>query len=115
MTATEPTSKTGSHVNPIIVLLGILLLATAMTYCVDSGSYERDGRLVIPGTYTTIEKDVSPLNLFRVGHGEASTDVRPVSLIETVSAIPAGLVRMSGLIFMVLIIGGMFGIVTHTG
>jgi uncharacterized ion transporter superfamily protein YfcC len=115
MSRTESASKAGSHVNPIIVLLGILLLATAMTYCVDSGSYERDGRLVVPGTYATIEKDVSPLNLFRVDHGDASMEVRPVSLIGTVSAIPAGLVRMSGLIFMVLIIGGMFGIVTHTG
>lgn len=109
------TKKNNGHVNPIIVLLGILLLATAMTYFVESGSYERDGRLVIPGTYTSIEKDSSPLNLFRVGHGDDSGTLRPVSLIGTVSAIPAGLVRMSGLIFMVLIIGGMFGIVTHTG
>ena len=109
------TQKNKGHVNPIIVLLGILLLATAMTYFVESGTYERDGRLVIPGTYTSIEKDVSPLNLFRIGHDDESGAVRPVSLIGTVSAIPAGLVRMSGLIFMVLIIGGMFGIVTHTG
>ena len=107
--------KTGRQVNPIIVLLGILLLATAMTYLIDSGTYERDGRLVIPGTYTTIQKDSSPLNLFRIDHGQSQDEVRPVSLAGTISAIPAGLVRMAGLIFMVLIIGGMFGIVTHTG
>ncbi len=104
-----------THVNPIVVLLGILLLATALTYLVDSGRYERDGRLVVPGTYQTLEKDRSLVNLFRLTPAEAGDLVRPVSFAGTALAIPAGLERMASLIFMVLIIGGMFGIVTHTG
>ena len=103
------------HVNPIIVLLGILLLATALTYVIDSGVYERNGRLVVPGSYQTLEKSKSPINLFRIGGEDVTDEVRPVSLIATISAIPAGLERMAGLIFMVLIIGGMFGVVTHAG
>lgn len=94
-------------------MFGILLLATALTYMVDSGQFDRNGRLVIPGSYQTIDKSHSASNLFAVP--DESGVVRPVSLIETVLAVPTGLTRMAGLIFMVLIIGGMFGVVTHTG
>jgi len=102
------------HVNPIVVMIGILLLATALTYLVDSGEFRRDGGLVIPGSYQTLEKDRSPASLFAVPDRAAPT-VQPVSLIGTALAIPEGLERMAGLIFMVLIIGGLFGIVTQTG
>jgi len=114
MTSSAPGAR-AANVSPIVVLLGILLLATGLTYVVESGRYERDGRLVVPGTYQTLDKDRSPLNLFRLTAAEAGDVARPVSLVETTAAIPAGLERMAGLIFMVLIIGGMFGIVTHTG
>ena len=112
MNEPSPAPSAARHVNPIVVMLGILLLATALTYMVDSGSYERDGRLVIPGSYQLIEKEVSVLDLLAV---PSETEAAPVSLIGTALAIPEGLERMAGLIFMVLIIGGMFGIVTHTG
>lgn len=94
-------------------MLGILLFATALTYMVDSGQFDRNGRLVIPGSYQTIEKSHSIINLFAVP-GEDGV-LRPVSLIETTLALPTGLTRMAGLIFMVLIIGGMFGVLTHSG
>lgn len=102
------------HVNPIVVMIGILFLATALTYLVDSGKFDRDGKLVVPGTYQALEKNRSPAGLFAIPHNDDDT-VRPVSLIGTALAIPAGLERMAGLIFMVLMIGGMFGIVTQTG
>ncbi len=106
------TPKIAQHVNPIVIMIGILLLATALTYVVDSGAFEREGRLVIPGSYEPLAKDVSVISLFAVPSDDT---VAPVSLIGTALAIPAGLERMAGLIFMVLMIGGMFGIVTHTG
>jgi uncharacterized ion transporter superfamily protein YfcC len=102
-------------VSPVIVMLGILLLAMGMTYLVDSGSYQRDGKLVIPGTYQTLEKDASLTHLFDAGHAQASSEAKPVSLIGAALTIPKGLERMAGLIFMVLIIGGMFGVMTHSG
>ena len=107
----------GAHktVHPVIVLLGILMLATAMTYFVDSGSYAREGKLVIPGSYQTIEKDSSPVQLFSTHMQREEGIARPVSIIGALMSIPIGLQRMAGLIFMVLIIGGMFGIMTHTG
>jgi len=103
------------HAHPVIVLLGILALATALTYILDSGSYAREGKLVVPGSYQTLEKDRSVINLFRVDSAEADDAVKPVSIAGALLSIPQGLQRMAGLIFMVLIIGGMFGILTHTG
>jgi uncharacterized ion transporter superfamily protein YfcC len=108
------TGSVAKHVNPIIIMIGILLLATGLTYVVDSGEFARDGRLVVPGSFQELPKDRSPAALFALpDHG--GQVVRPVGLAGTLLAIPAGLKRMAGLIFMVLIIGGMFGIVTHTG
>jgi uncharacterized ion transporter superfamily protein YfcC len=101
--------------SPVIVLLGILLLATALTYLVESGRYQREGRLVVPGTYQVLDKDPSPVHLLDTGGAVAAGEARPVSLIGALLAIPKGLARMAGLIFMVLMIGGMFGIVTHAG
>lgn len=100
--------------NPLIILLGILLLAGAMTYFVESGQYERNGRLVIPGSYHAIDKTPSIGDVFRISernNGEAYA----VSAIELLMTIPEGLERGAGLIFMVLIIGGMFGILTKAG
>lgn len=107
--------KESKGTSPVIVLLGILLLATALTYLVESGRYERDGRLVVPGTYQVLEKDTSPLHLFDTSREVPPEAAHPVSLVGALLAIPAGLERMAGLIFMVLMIGGMFGIVTHSG
>lgn len=114
MTADEK-SRAGKGISPIVVLLGILLLATALTYLADSGSYEREGKLVVPGTYQTLEKSHSLAQLFDVGGTRQPDRAQPVSLAGTLLAIPQGLERMAGLIFMVLIIGGMFGVMTHTG
>tara|TARA_R110001592_G_scaffold5923_3_gene32268 strand:+ start:103 stop:1500 length:1398 start_codon:yes stop_codon:yes gene_type:complete len=112
----DDTAKSLSkHTNPIIVLLGILVLAMLLTYVVESGNYERDGRLVVPGSYEVIEKDSSLSNLFSLHTETAEGTARPVSVVGTLMSIPVGLERMAGLIFMVLLIGGMFGIMTTSG
>ena len=111
----DAVDKESRGTSPVIVLLGILLLATALTYLVESGRYERDGRLVVPGTYQVLDKDSSPAHLFDTSREPRPDAAHPVSLIGSMLAIPKGLHRMAGLIFMVLMIGGMFGIVTHAG
>jgi uncharacterized ion transporter superfamily protein YfcC len=112
----DETAKTLSkQTNPIIVLLGILMLAAALTYLLDSGSYQREGRLVVPDSYEVLEKDRSLANLLSLHTGMQEGVARPVSAAGTLMAIPAGLERMAGLIFMVLLIGGMFGIMTRSG
>jgi len=111
----QATARENRHTSPVIVLLGILLLATALTYLVDSGAYQREGRLVVPDSYQTLEKDRSLAQLLDTSRERTPGVAKPVSLIDTLMAIPEGLERMAGLIFMVLMIGGMFGILTHSG
>ncbi len=100
--------------NPVIILLSILLLATLLTWLIGSGTFQREERLVIPDSFEYIEKDRSIIGvIFPVGT-EAET-AAPVSLAQTLMAIPAGLERGANLIFMVLVIGGMFGILDRAG
>ncbi len=102
-----------TRTSPVVILLSIVFLACALTYVVDSGKYQRADGVVLPETYETVDKDRSPANLFRLSRADDA--VRPVSLVETFLAIPKGFLRLSGLIFMVLIIGGLFGILEESG
>ncbi len=108
----EPKKKKG-HLNPVIILLSVVLVAVLMTYFFDSGQFQRDGKLIIPGTYQVIEKSVSPLNLF--GIYPDNTDAEAVSLLDALVSIPQAISKRSGMIFMVLFIGGMFGVLDKIG
>lgn len=101
--------------NPIIILLGILFFAMFLTYVIDSGSYQREGKIVVPNSYQTLEKDSSISNIFNVDANNQAHIAQPVSLTGVLLSIPEGLERGAGLIFMVLIIGGLFGILTQSG
>lgn len=101
--------------NPIVVLLFILLLAAALTYIFDSGSYQRENGLVLPGSYQVIAKDRSVLNLLGSVQQAPEGEARPVGVVDVLMSVPQGLQRGSGLIFMVLVIGGMFGILHQSG
>ena len=105
--------KKKNHTSPVVILLGIVFLACGLTYVVDSGQYQRENGVVVPGTYETIDKSRSPANLLRLE--PAGDEVRPVSIIETFLSIPKGFQKLSGLIFMVLVIGGLFGILEESG
>jgi len=107
--------KESNTMNPIIILLGILMFAMCMTYFIDSGRYDRTGSVVIPNTYTVIEKDVSLDSLIIQKQSSSPNISYPVSITGTLMSIPEGLERGAGLIFMVLIIGGLFGILTKAG
>lgn len=108
-------NKQKSSVNPIVILLGILFAAMLLTFILDSGAYQREGGLVIPGSYSKIEKDRSITGLFSMPALSQEGVARPVGIAGTLLAIPKGLKKGAGLIFMVLIIGGMFGLLKKTG
>ena len=108
------TTKARRGTNPVIILMGILFLGTLMTWFVSSGAFQRDGRLIIPDSYEVVTKERSIQGLIvtpEVENGIAA----PVSVVQTLLAIPAGFERGASLIFMVLIIGGMFGILDQAG
>ncbi|KRP80220.1 YfcC family protein [Pseudomonas lactis] len=104
------------QINPAIILLSIVLLAVAFTYAVNSGTFQRQNGLVIPGSYQVLEKHDSLGQLFSLEPRKAGDTVaRPVSLVEGFMAIPQGIEKRAALIFMVLFIGGMFGVLNKAG
>ncbi len=83
----------------VVILFGIILFVTALTYLLPAGAYERelvDGRnRVIPGSYQAI----------------AAT---PVGLLDMFKAIPLGFKAAVEIIFIVLAGGIMFGIMEES-
>lgn len=98
-----------------VMMLLIIVFAVGLTYVVPSGRFARDNAgLVLPGTYTRIQKEYSVDAV--LGRGEAEADVaRPASPIRIVSSIPIGMEHAASLIFMIMFIGGMFGVLAATG
>jgi len=97
------------------MMLLILAAAVALTWLVPSGTFDRqpDG-LVIPGTFHQIPKSYSPAVV--LGMAEADSGVAtPASPVAIVATIPVGMQTAASLIFMIMFIGGMFGVLKATG
>ena len=88
--------------HPLILLVGFVLVAAALTRVVPAGNYERrddpaTGRqVVVPGTYRT----VAPA---------------PVSLTEALVDIPKGMADAASVIFLVFLVGAAWTVVERTG
>ena len=112
--------------HPVVLMLWLIVLAGALTWLVPSGEFKRAGKgLVVPDTYTVIDKPLSLSELFvnpkmlepagaKPAAGAAKT-AEPASIVALFAAIPAGMVRSAGLIAMIFFIGGMFGVLKATG
>jgi uncharacterized ion transporter superfamily protein YfcC len=98
----------------VVMMLLIIVAAVALTYVVPSGEYQRTSAgLVVPGSYHTIAKDYSGALTAAAKHDKSvAYPARPVAIV---SSIPAGMARSAALIFMILFIGGMFGVLQQTG
>lgn len=109
--AQRPRRKIDVH--PVLMLVSVLLLCAVLTYVLDSGAFQRvDGR-VVPGTYSLIPKSFDWWHL--LGLGAAGEQARPAGVITVLESIPLGLVRNASLIFMVMFVGGLFGVFKQTG
>ncbi|MDR0136222.1 C4-dicarboxylate ABC transporter permease [Metabacillus idriensis] len=101
-TAYQPKGKEKKErkINVFALLLGVLVIATLLTYVLPAGDYARvevDGRTEIdPDTFQSAEQT-------------------PVSPFGMVKALHTGMVEAANIIFFVLIIGGFFGVLTATG
>lgn len=107
--------------SPTIVMFIIVLIATALTYLLPSGSFEREkiereGKkitVVVPNSYHTVDKQYTMSDVL-FGNG-SKEHAMPVSAMQMVRAVPEGIVEQADLIFMVMFIGGMFGILNKSG
>jgi len=98
----------------LVMMLLIICAAVVLTWIVPSGRYDRTpAGLVIPGSYHRLPKD------YRLGlyHPPAPTADRayPASPLAVVTSIPVGMVGAASLVFMIMFIGGMFGVLQETG
>lgn len=110
-----PASSPMRQMNPTLVLLFIVLLAVVMTWVLDSGQFQHEGKKVLPGTYQVIDKNFSLGQVMGLGASDSVAQAQPASLIDGFLAIPAGIIKQASLIVMVLFIGGMFGILNEAG
>jgi uncharacterized ion transporter superfamily protein YfcC len=118
--------------HPVIVMLIVILAAGVLTWLVPSGAYQRQGKgLVVPGTYASVAKVYSLAGIFigQTTHREQTSAgatpaasaaakervTQPAGIVTMLAAIPAGMIRVAGLISMIFFIGGMFGVLKATG
>ncbi|VWD25853.1 YfcC family protein [Burkholderia contaminans] len=106
----------GKMLHPVVMMLWVLAVAIALTWIVDSGRFERNGRLVVPGTYHVVPKTTALTTLVApaVSHS-TPTHAMPASVVSAFVAIPEGLLKNAPLIVMVMFVGGMFGVMRRTG
>ena len=98
----------------VVMMLLIIVAAVALTYVVPSGRFVRDkSGLVEPGSFHTVAKDYS--GALTLPSQRADSVAYPAHPISVIASVPAGMARSATLIFMILFIGGMFGVLQATG
>jgi len=107
--------KTVRMPHAFVMMLLILTAAVALTWVVPSGAFSRtEPGLVQPGSYHVVQKEYSTDAVLDRGRPSDGT-ARPVSPVAIVSTIPRGMEAAASLIFMIMFIGGMFGVLSATG
>lgn len=88
--------------DPLVLLVGCVLLGAAASWVVPAGEYERtydaaaDREVVVAGTYESVEPD-------------------PVGPFEALVAIPRGLLDAGEVVFLVFLVGAAFYVIDATG
>ena len=90
-----------SRPDAYVILFFVLVIAAILTHIIPAGSFERMTTdkgisIIVPGSYERIESS-------------------PAGFFEVFTAIQEGLIDASGMIFLVIIIGGTFHVIEKTG
>jgi uncharacterized ion transporter superfamily protein YfcC len=112
---TQPGKPKGhGSLDPVLMMLVVLAIAIGLTWVIPSGTFDRKDRNVVPGTYHTIPKQRAPEYLIEQAPS-SDKQAYPVSLTALATAQPGGMKQSAGLIFMIMFLGGMFGILRASG
>lgn len=106
------------HVFPL--LLGVIFVCALLTWVLPSGTYDRVERrfegmtrqVVVPGTYRELPKEVSLSGVLAAPDDETP---RPTGIVGFLTAVPRGMEASADIIFLIFIVGGVFGILQRTG
>ncbi|EHM52079.1 C4-dicarboxylate anaerobic carrier [Cardiobacterium valvarum F0432] len=87
-----------------IVLVIFILVVAVLTYIVPAGQYERETIQTAHGTQTMVVKDTYH-----------TIEQHPVGFMDIVTAIPDGLKRAAGIVFLTFMVGGCMGLIKRAG
>ncbi|MDO4643306.1 MAG: YfcC family protein [Cardiobacteriaceae bacterium] len=87
-----------------IVLVLFILVVAALTYIVPAGQYERETVQTAHGMQTMVVKDTYH-----------TIEQHPVNFMDLVTAIPDGLKRAAGIVFLTFMVGGCMGLIKRAG
>jgi uncharacterized ion transporter superfamily protein YfcC len=110
----ESKPKGHGSLDPVLMMLVVLAIAIGLTWIVPSGTFDRADRKVVPGTYHVIPKQRGPEYLIEAAPSD-DRQAYPVGITALATAQPAGMKQSAGLIFMIMFLGGMFGILRASG
>ena len=112
----ETSTRPHRQLHPVLTVLAMILFAAFLTHVLPAGHFERRDGKVVPGSYTEVSKEnglaaiVAPTPP-RTEDGTA----RAAGVVAVITSIPAGMTERAELIFMVMFVGGAFGILRATG
>jgi uncharacterized ion transporter superfamily protein YfcC len=116
ITARASSTRRQGYLNPVLIMLAMLLVAALLTYLVPAGRFNHRAGVVIPGSYHVVSKVSGlPALLARTPPVETDSPARAAGVVALFMAIPAGMIKSGSLIFMVMFLGGMFGVLRATG
>lgn len=104
------------QLHPVLVVLAMGLIAIFLTHVLPAGKYERHGKQVVPGSFEFKQK-VNGLPALIALKPPVETDqpARAAGVVALFDAMPAGMAKSAKLIFMLMFVGGAFGIMRATG
>lgn len=108
-------AESGRHsLHPVVVMLTVLCLVAAITHVIGAGHYVRLDGHVVPGSYRPMRK-LDGLSTLLAPPQAYGAQVRAAGLFSILTSVPEGLLKNARLIFLVLMVGGMFGVLRKTG
>jgi uncharacterized ion transporter superfamily protein YfcC len=111
----ETTSRRSLMPHPIVMMILIIAAAVLMSWLIPSGQFDRAANgHVLPGTYHAIPKQFS-LEALVWPHRSSAAAAYPADIGSLTTSIPVGMTQAAGLIFMIMFLGGMFGVLRASG
>lgn len=97
-------------------MLAMMIVAAALTHLVPAGKFVRRENRLVPGTYHVLPKvNGLPALLSPTAPAESDSPARAAALVSLFTTIPQGMAKSAALIFMVMFVGGLFGVLRATG
>lgn len=106
--------RTAMH--PLLIVLALLAAAVILTHLIPAGKFERQHQQVVPSSYHMLPKiDGLPALIASTAPKDTDAPAHAAGLVALFEVVPAGMTLASSLIFMVMFVGGAFGVLRATG